>query len=241
MDCWSDVLSRITPLPISVEMTQAWPGVYAWLGLCGGYALVMLFAPVRRALVDGLHCLGRYHRIWITFTVLGFGYFVFQFVTFTPIRNWADLDLNQIISLPQWAWPRLSEIWTQTLLPAVEGVAGIFDNATTTYPLSVIAAVLMIVNWRGLHSALLRALRKRYALLGLSDLFDSVAERAGVAAEAHRLLAITGMEWPFACSRSAARVGYGRCDRIYFRISRGRLHPGLSHHCVSGLDKGFEL
>ena len=166
MDCWSDVLSRITPLPISVEMTQAWPGVYAWIGVCGGYALVMLFAPVRRALIDGLHCLGRYHRIWITFAVLGFGYFVFQFVTFTPIRNWADLDLNQIISLPQWAWPRLSEIWTQTLLPAVEGVAGIFDNATTTYPLSVIAAILMIVNWRGLHRALLRALRKRYAFWG---------------------------------------------------------------------------
>src|SRR5206468_13084227 len=66
-------------------------------------------------------------------------------------------------------------------------------------------------------------------LLGLPRLFDSVAERAGVAAEADRLLAITGMEWPNACSRSAARVGYSRCDRIYFRIPRGRLHPGLSH------------
>src|SRR4029077_2064093 len=31
-------------------------------------------------------------------------------------------------------------------------------------------------------------------LLGLSDLFDSIAERLCVAAEAHRLLAITGME-----------------------------------------------
>src|SRR5467141_1192577 len=166
MDCWSDVLSRITPLPICVEVGQAVPGVYGWLGLCGGYALVMLFAPVRRALVDGLHCLGRYHRIWITFVVLGFGYFVFQFVTFTPIRNWADLELSQITSLPQWAWPRLSEIWTETLLPALEGVAGIFDDATTTYPLSVIAAVLMIVNWRGLHGALVRALRKRYGFWG---------------------------------------------------------------------------
>jgi hypothetical protein len=57
-------------------------------------------------------------------------------------------------------------MWTQTLLPALEGVAGIFDNATTTYPLSVIAAVLMIVNWRGLHGALVRALRKRYGFWG---------------------------------------------------------------------------
>src|SRR4030095_7865148 len=59
-------------------------------------------------------------------------------------------------------------------------------------------------------------------LLGVSGFFYSVAERAAVAAEAHRLLAITGMEWPFACSWSAARVGYGGCDRVYFRISRGR-------------------
>jgi hypothetical protein len=174
MECWSDVLSRIppllhcfiTPTPIIAEAWQAAPGVYGWLGLCGGYALVMLFAPVRRALGDGLHCLRRYQRIWITFAVLGFGYFVFQFVTFTPIRNWADLELSQITSLPQWAWPQLSEIWRETLLPAVEGVAGIFDNATTTYPLSVIAAILMIVNWRGLHGALVSALRKRYGFWG---------------------------------------------------------------------------
>src|SRR4029450_9379289 len=129
-------------------------------------ACVMLFAPVRRALVDGLHCLRRYQRIWITFAVLGFGYFVFQFVIFTPIRHWADLELSQLNSLAQWAWPTLSEIWMETLLPALEGVAGIFDSATTTYPLSVIAAVLMVVNWRGLHGALVRALWKRYGFCG---------------------------------------------------------------------------
>src|SRR5215469_13806032 len=174
MECWSNVLTcttplvqcHVTPTRIIAEVGQVVPGIYGWLGLCGGYVLVMLYAPVRRALVDGLHCLRRYQRIWITFAVLGFGYFVFQFVTFTPIRHWADLELSQITSLPQWSWPRLSEIWRETLLPALEGVAGIFDNATTTYPLSVIAAVLMIVNWRGLHGALWRALRKRYGFWG---------------------------------------------------------------------------
>ena len=174
MDYWSDVLGRITPVlhysipPMSV-LAAAWqtmPSAYGWLGLCGGYALVMLFTPVRQALGDGLHCLRRYQRIWITFAILGFGYFLFQFVTFTPIRNLADLEPSQITSLPQWAWPRLSEVWRETLLPALEGVSGIFDNATTTYPLSAIAAVLIIVNWRGLHSALVRALRKRYGFWG---------------------------------------------------------------------------
>src|SRR5439155_18390157 len=50
--------------------------------------------------------------------------------------------------------------------PALEGVAGIFDNATTTYPLSVVAAMFMLVNWRGLHGALVRALWKRYGFWG---------------------------------------------------------------------------
>lgn len=174
MEYWSDVLTPITlsgrySFISAYILGEVWPpapGVYGWLGLCGGYALVMFFAPVRQALGDGLHCLRRYQRIWITFAVLGFGYFVFQFVTFTPIRTWADLELSQITSFPQWSWPRVSDIWQETLLPALEGVAGIFDNATTTYPLSVVAAVLMIANWRGLHRALVRALRKRYGFWG---------------------------------------------------------------------------
>src|SRR5947208_14670670 len=174
MDYWSDVLSRITPvlhcsIPPILVLAEAWqtvPRAYGWLGLCGGYALLMFFTPVRQALANGLHCLRRYQRIWITFAILGFGYFVFQFVTFTPIRDLADLEPSQITSLPQWAWPRLSEVWRETLLPALEGVSGIFDNATTTYPLSAIAAVLMIVNWRGLQSALVRALRKRSGFWG---------------------------------------------------------------------------
>src|SRR5262245_29236082 len=53
-------------------------------------------------------------------------------------------------------------------------------------------------------------------LLELSCLFDSVTQRAGVVAEADRLLAIAGVEWPSACSRSAARVGDSGCRGIYF-------------------------
>src|ERR1041385_6096780 len=118
MECWSDVLSRITPLPNLAEIVQAVPGIYGWLGVCGGYALVMLFAPVRRALVDGLHCVRSYQRVWVRFALLSFGYFVYQFIIFSPTRQWADLELSQITSLARWAWPTLIEIWTETLLPA---------------------------------------------------------------------------------------------------------------------------
>ena len=127
----------------------------------------MFFNPVRQALLNGFRCLLRFPRIWLAFVLFGLAYSVFQFATFNPIQSTDDIDFTQIASLPSWHWPRLAEVWRQAPLPALENVAGIFDNATTTYPLSVIAAVLIICNWRGLHRALIRALRKRFGLSGL--------------------------------------------------------------------------
>jgi hypothetical protein len=142
------------------------PPVYPLLGLCSGYAIVMLFNPIRFALRDGFRCLTRFKRIWLTFTLLGGAYSVFQFATFTPLPESSELDFSQVLAPASWAWPGFMEIWREVPLPALEGVAGIFDNATTTYPLSALAAVLLILNWRGLHGALFRALRKRYRLWG---------------------------------------------------------------------------
>ncbi|MGI9115863.1 MAG: hypothetical protein DLM52_02425 [Chthoniobacterales bacterium] len=136
--------------------------LYPLLGLIAGYALVMLANPVRLALRDGFRCIARYERVWLTFALLGFAYFVFQFATFTPLSSISEIDLRQIASIAQWNWPQLSEVWREAPLPALEGVAGIFDNATTTYPLAVLAAILLLLNWRGLHGTLWRALRKLY-------------------------------------------------------------------------------
>ena len=143
-------------------MLSSVPRVYPLLGLCGGYLLVLFFNPVRLALRDGFRCILRFKRIWITFVLLGFAYSVFQFATFTPLQSASELDLNQIATAGNWDWPRLADVWRETPLPALEGVAGIFDNATTTYPLSFVAALLLLCNWRGLHGALLGALQKRF-------------------------------------------------------------------------------
>src|SRR5438552_16501561 len=112
-------------------MVSSLPRVYPLLGLCGGYALVMLFNPVRQALGDGFRCIRRYKRIWLTFALLGFGYFLFQFVSFTPIRNFGDLDLNQVISLPTWHRPRFVDLWRETPTPAEEDDDELLHNATT--------------------------------------------------------------------------------------------------------------
>lgn len=147
-------------------MLNSIPRIYPMLGLCVGYLGVLFFNPIRFALRDGLRCILRFKRIWLTFVLLGFSYSVFQFVTFTPLRGMAELDFSQVKSPGSWDWPVFVEIWRDVPLPTLEGIAGIFDNAATTYPLSVVAAVLLLINWRGLHVALVTALRKRYGLWG---------------------------------------------------------------------------
>jgi hypothetical protein len=148
------------------EIWQNMPRLYPILGLLCGYVIVLLFNPIRVALRDGFRCLIRYKRVWLVFVALGFAYSVFQFWTFSPVGSFADIDLGQLFSLSNWHWPTFMEIWREAPLPALEGVAGIFDNATTTYPLSAIAAVMMLMNWRGLHGALVLALHKRFRFGG---------------------------------------------------------------------------
>ncbi|MGI8821526.1 MAG: hypothetical protein ACR2ID_11770 [Chthoniobacterales bacterium] len=139
------------------------PSLLPLLGLLVGYGLLLLCNPIRLALRDGFRCITRFKRIWLTFALLGFAYSIFQFAAFS-VQRITDFDPAQVTSIASWSWPRLAEVWGETPLPVLEGVAGIFDNATTTYPLSVLAAVLLLCNWRGLHGALLVALRKRFRL-----------------------------------------------------------------------------
>lgn len=145
-------------------MSETIPRFLPLLGLVVGYALVLFCNPIRLALRDGFRCIMRFKRIWLTFVLLGFAYGVFRFATFTPLQQLSDLDPRQLATIADWNWPRLMDIWRETPLPALEGVAGLFDNATTTYPLSIVAAVFLLFNWRGLHGALLKALRKRFRI-----------------------------------------------------------------------------
>src|SRR2546430_381897 len=140
--------------------------IYPLLGLCTGYLVVLFFNPIRLALRDGLRCILRFKRIWLTFVLLGFGYSVFDFPTSASLHGPVELDFSQITAPGSWEWPSFFDIWSAVPLRMLEGVAGIFDNATTTYPLSVVAAVLLLINWRGLHGALVRALAKRYRAWG---------------------------------------------------------------------------
>ena len=147
-------------------MLTAVPRVYPLLGMFAGYLILMFSNPIRVSLRDGFRCISRFKRIWLTFALLGLAYSVFQFAIFTPLRRTSDLNLAQLAFWESWHWPAFGEIWRESILRAAEAVAGIFDDAATTYPLSVIAAILLIGNWRGMHGSLVRALRKRFRFWG---------------------------------------------------------------------------
>src|SRR5260370_42178195 len=114
--------------------------VYPLIGLLSGYVIVLLFNPVRVPLRDGFRCLLRYQRVWLTFVLLGFAYFVFQFSTFTPIQSTADFDLTQITSLATWHWPTFMEVWQESPIPALPGGTGIFRSVPAPHPLSSVLA-----------------------------------------------------------------------------------------------------
>src|SRR5205085_12060199 len=93
--------------------------VYPLVGLFVGYLLVMLANPLRLALRDGFRCIARYERVWLSFALLGFVYFIFQVATFTPVQTTSEIDFAQIVSIPAWKRPPVSEVWAEAVLPAL--------------------------------------------------------------------------------------------------------------------------
>ena len=153
------------PVTLPLRQYSITPTLYPVLGILVGYMVVLLTNPVRIALRDGLRCVFRFKRLWLILVLFGLAYAIFQFAVFTPIHSTADLRLEQF-HFQLWHWPRFSEVWNESLLHTAESVAGIFDAAATTYPLSVVAALLLIFNWRRLHVSLVRALRRQFGAGG---------------------------------------------------------------------------
>lgn len=162
-------------------------GQTPWLlaGAIVGYALLMLSNPVRLALRDGWCAIHRYRILWLTFGAFGFANALFHLAL--RIYSYCVLPVGD---RPPFMWLRAAwrdpqywltgseeSLWyvpphglrdaaAAAVLPAVESVAGIFNNLVTTFPLAAVAAVLLLINWDGHQMVLRRALRKRYGLWG---------------------------------------------------------------------------
>jgi hypothetical protein len=160
---------------------------FPWLlvGAVLGYLLVMFTNPVRAALRDGWRATRRYKALWLTFGAFGFANTLFQLViriysacVLPPGDRPAFMWLRAAWRDPQfWLKGSPESLWwvpphgmhdaaRDAVLPAVESVAGIFNNLVSTFPLACVAAVLLLVNWDGHQMVLQRALRRRFKLWG---------------------------------------------------------------------------
>lgn len=139
------------------------------LGAVVGYLILMFTNPVRVSFRDGFRCLRRHGSIWAILLVFGFCYAAFGLGV--------EVFFNRVLpegQRPEFLWSRawflprdmqlkvLSDSW----LPALESVAGIFNNIITTFPCSAVAALLLIFNWEGHHAVLNKALRRRFGAAG---------------------------------------------------------------------------
>src|SRR5580700_2011840 len=140
-----------------------------WLlcGLLAGYLLVMWTNPVRASMRDGFRCIQRYPSLWIAFGVFGCAHALFQLALryyFYHALPAADPDR------PEFVWTRAhgGEVWRdphvwlfgtdqslwhlpsnalhqaarESVLPALENTAGIFNCLLSTFPLAALAGFL---------------------------------------------------------------------------------------------------
>ena len=149
------------------------PELRFWLLLAGvltGYAVLMWENPIRTPLRDGFRCLRRYPALWIILAVFGVCYAAFQHVGIRLLNFYVLPPGEQPVLQWSRAWflPHVfqAEAARNALLPACESVAGLFNNLIATFPFSVAAAFLLLVNWKGHHVVLNRTLRHRYGAWG---------------------------------------------------------------------------
>lgn len=173
-------------MPAMVALTlPVFPLPALLVGAVFGYLLVMFTNPVRNSLRDGLRCIRRYSALWLTLGAFGFAYALFQLALRVyfhkvlppgegPVFVWAREAWRDprfwLSGSPESLWylppHSLWRVAVESILPALESVAGIFNLLVPTFPLSVVAAVLFLMNWEGHHAVLWRALLKRFGARG---------------------------------------------------------------------------
>lgn len=154
-------------------------------GALGGYLLAMATNPARSGFRDGFRAIQRYPTLWVLLGTFGFCYALSQLAlriyfhavlppavrpTFVWAREaWRDPSL-WLTGSPESLWflpaAEMRASFRESLLPALESLGGIFNNAIITFPVSAIAAALLFANWDGHHAVLIRALRKRFGHFG---------------------------------------------------------------------------
>jgi hypothetical protein len=98
--------------------------------------------------------------MWIWLSVLGLAYMIFQLVQGYQLGE-GQFSLTSMLYWPAFKprdWGASAE---RAWLPALESVAGLFNQAVVSYPTSAVAALLFLTNWRGYQIRFLRAAKRR--------------------------------------------------------------------------------
>ncbi|MBV9129365.1 MAG: hypothetical protein JO298_03135 [Verrucomicrobia bacterium] len=98
--------------------------------------------------------------MWIWLSVLGLAYTVFQ-VLQAYLLGEGELSLRHLLYWPAYKPHELAESAKKAWLPALELLAGLFNQAVVSYPASALAALLFLINWRGYQAHFLRAAKRR--------------------------------------------------------------------------------
>jgi hypothetical protein len=159
-----------------------------------GYFLLMRFNPIRASLGDGWRCMRRYPVLWRTLAWLAFANALFLLAARLVAQTRGEAQLVWL--RPGWNDPAVwlhgapESLWwlpaaeiraglRASILPALETVAGLFNNVVTTFPVAVLAAVGLLLNRRRSLTQLFMVLHRRFGfwawLLVLAVLVGALA------------------------------------------------------------------
>jgi hypothetical protein len=150
-----------------------------------GYVLMMWTNPARASFRDGLRALRRYPALWTIPGAFGFCAALFQLAqriyfacvlppaerpVFVWVREaWRDKEFWLTGSDQSLWWlPHTDLLFAlrRSVLPALETLAGTFNCLVATFPISALAAILLLLNRGGHHGVLIRALQRRFGVFG---------------------------------------------------------------------------
>ncbi len=137
------------------------------LGVAVGYALMLGTNPIRGSLRDGLRCLRRYKQVWGILAFCGVAAAAFSLAV--RLYEWHTVPGARAVVTPWLGWQpfQLGEVVANTaVVPTLLSAAALFDCLVTLFPLSVFAAALFLVNWRGYQGVLFRGVIRRLGVPG---------------------------------------------------------------------------
>lgn len=135
------------------------------VGLIGIPAALLFLASgvpsLRRAYLDGWRCVLRHGALWKVPAGFAFAYGVFGLALEMWVSHLAGREPRPLF-LFNLAQPEISPLIAKGLIPAGEQLAATLTCLVSVFPLSCVAAFLLLVNYRGLGREIFKMTRARY-------------------------------------------------------------------------------